>query len=124
METINIIFPLVLNDEAQAKIIQIIKLLLSIDLKTNYKTFPNHHDCVLNLAKAIIELEDIVKNPNTLGYCYTCYVLVNSILLLSFISSIIKNHSLTYLADQLISMEISITGLNEILYKSLISRKI
>jgi hypothetical protein len=122
MKTFADIFPIVLNDNSIETIQSMILELTTTCLRIHSNTFPNSHDCMLLQAKAILHLEDLVRNPNSIGYSYNSYLLNSAALKLDFIAFTIQAHSLTHLKEQLYIINKSIKTINDIIKRAYYSQ--
>jgi len=118
MESTYLIFPMVLSDNQFKQISDVISNLSKMSFNKLTSLPIGSHDIIYYLAKAIIDLEEVIRNKNSRGYRYNSYILNLAALKLSFIAELIEKKYLHSLINEHLTIMHSINLLKQILSDS------
>jgi hypothetical protein len=91
MKSNYLIYPMVLSDYDFQTITNCLSLINSLNFNGIDSLSPNFHHIIYSVAKASLDLQEMITNKNTRGYRYNSYVLNMAILKLTFVSELIEN---------------------------------
>jgi hypothetical protein len=110
-----LIFPMVLNDYDFQTITNCLSLINSLNFSAIDSLSSHFHNIIYSIAKASIDLSEMLTNKNCKGYRYNSYILNMAILKLTFASEIIENKYSNTLFVELKTIDSCINQLHSVL---------